>query len=120
MASALERLPARPKDRFEVYRVFDGLADEGKSGLDSGRTSIPLVKTFLLEHVSHDRGGDQVKPLADLWNSLGATPQSIDDTFYAVSGIVTDPETRKQTTRTTGLWSNMTNGFSRTTPLRIA
>jgi len=102
MASALERLPAKPKDRFEVYRVFDGLADEGKSGLDSGRTSIPLVKTFLIEHVSHDRGGNQVKPLADLWNCLGATPQSIDDTFYAVSGVVTDPETRKQTTRTTG------------------
>jgi len=38
--------PEKPKDRFEAYRFFNGLAVEGKEGLDVGHTRVPLVKTF--------------------------------------------------------------------------
>jgi len=48
--------PTQPKDRFEVYRFFNGLAEEGREGLDHRRSRVPLVKSFLLEHVSSGKG----------------------------------------------------------------
>ena len=48
--------PEAIKDRFEAYRFFNGLAVQGKEGLDVGHTRIPLVKTFLIEHVSGKSG----------------------------------------------------------------
>jgi hypothetical protein len=54
--------PAGAKDRFEVYRFFNGLSAEGQEGLRKGYTPVPLVKTFLLEHVS-SRDGVTAKTL---------------------------------------------------------
>jgi hypothetical protein len=75
--------PEAVKDRFEVYRFFNGLAIEGKEGLDEGRTRIPLVKTFLVEHVSA-KSGRTPKPAADIFRDLGVKMGPIDDTFFSV------------------------------------
>jgi hypothetical protein len=75
--------PESAKDRFEVYRFFNGLAVEGKEGLDAGRTRIPLVKTFLVEHVS-GRSGRTPKPPADIFRGIGVNLRQIDDTFLSV------------------------------------
>src|SRR5437867_4392768 len=75
--------PERPKDRFEVYRFFNGLAVEGKEGLDAGRTRIPLVKTFLVEHVS-GKSGRTPKSARAIFEELGANLGQVDDTFYTV------------------------------------
>lgn len=40
--------PSNPKDRFDVYRFFNGLSSESKEGIDQQRLRIPLVKTFFL------------------------------------------------------------------------
>ena len=32
--------PHNPKNRFEVYRFFNGLSEEGKEGLDRRRTRV--------------------------------------------------------------------------------
>jgi hypothetical protein len=83
----LSTLPKSPRDRFEVYRLFDGLAVEGKEGLDAGRTRVPLVKTFLLEHVS-GRDGNRPKSLSEIWRGLHGAPTQIDETLFSVTGTV--------------------------------
>src|ERR1035437_8883634 len=75
--------PDSAKDRFEVYRFFNGLAVEGKEGLDQGRTRVPLVKTFLVEHVS-GKNGRTPKPAADIFRDLGVKSGQIDDAFFSV------------------------------------
>ncbi len=75
--------PDSPKDRFEVYRFFNGLAVEGKEGLDQGRTRVPLVKTFLVEHVS-GKSGRTPKPAAEIFRELGVKAGPIDETFFSV------------------------------------
>jgi hypothetical protein len=42
-------LPERPKDRFEVYRLFDGISSDGKEGIDQKKKkgSSHLMLTFL-------------------------------------------------------------------------
>jgi hypothetical protein len=75
--------PESAKDRFEVYRFFNGLAVEGKEGLDAGRTRIPLVKTFLVEHVSA-RSGRTPKSPAEIFRDIGVNLRQIDDTFLSV------------------------------------
>lgn len=75
--------PDSANDRFEVYRFFNGLAIEGKDGLDQGRTRIPLVKTFLVEHVS-SKSGRTPKPAGKIFQDLGAKMRPIDDTFFGV------------------------------------
>ena len=79
--------PEKPKDRFEVYRFFNGLSAEGKSGLDEGRTPIPLVKTFLMEHVS-GRSNRQPRPPADIFRDLGTDVLPVDDTFLCIKAAV--------------------------------
>jgi hypothetical protein len=100
MPFPLSRLPRQPRDRFEVYRLFDGLSEEGKDGLDRGRTRVPLVKTFLLEHVS-GRDGNRPKPLQDIWRGLYSAPEQIDETFFSITGQVKD-EDGKISEATTG------------------
>ncbi len=100
MSFSLSRLPQTPRDRFEVYRLFDGLSEEGKDGLDRGRTRVPLVKTFLLEHVS-GRDGARTKSLQEIWDGLNASPVRIDETFCSVTGFVKD-EDEKVSPMTTG------------------
>lgn len=89
MPFQLSRLPRQPRDRFEVYRLFDGLAEEGKDGIDRGRTRVPLVKTFLLEHVS-GRDGTRPKALQAIWGMLHCSPQQIDETLFSITGQVKD------------------------------
>ena len=79
--------PEKPKDRFEVYRFFNGLSTEGKSGLDEGRTRIPLVKTFLLEHVS-GRSNRKPRQPSDIFRDLKNDIIPVDDTFLSVRAPV--------------------------------
>jgi hypothetical protein len=76
-------VPERPRDRFDVYRFFNGLSAEGQEGPEVGRTRIPLAKTFLLEHVSC-RTGRVPKPPQVIFESLGTTVTPIDDTFMEI------------------------------------
>ena len=75
--------PESIKDRFEAYRFFNGLSVEGKEGLDVGHTRIPLVKTFLIEHVS-SRSGRTPKPPAEIFRELKVKLGQIDDGFHSV------------------------------------
>ncbi|MBI3850558.1 MAG: hypothetical protein HY298_09860 [Verrucomicrobia bacterium] len=92
MSNALTKLPKKPKNRFEVYRVFNGLSAEGKEGLERGRMRVPLVKTFLLEHVS-SRNGAKVRPLTEIWRDLHTEPTQIDESFFSVEDLVKESET---------------------------
>src|SRR4051812_21681732 len=75
--------PDSVKDRFEAYRFFNGLAMEGKEGLDQGYTRVPLVKSFLVEHVC-SKSGRTPKSAAAIFEGLGAKTDQIDDTFMAI------------------------------------
>jgi hypothetical protein len=74
--------PNQPKDRFEVYRFFNGLAAEARDESDGRRTRTPIVKSFLLEHVAPRLGYPQ--PPANILRSLGAQVRPIDDTLIEV------------------------------------
>jgi len=91
----LRLAPQNPKDRFEVYRFFNGLSEEAKAGLDKRRTRVPLVKTFLLEHVS-SRGNEQPKPPERIFQALGAEVHKIDESFMSLTFNVIDRDTGKQ------------------------
>lgn len=93
--------PKNPKDRFEVYRFFNGLSEEAKEGVDRRRTRVPLVKTFLMEHVASHNGGQPKKP-REIFESLGGRVRLLDDTFMGVVFSVTDPETKRHVETTTG------------------
>ena len=75
--------PYAPKDRFEVYRFFNGISAEGKEGLNERYARIPLVKTFLLEHVS-SRSGRTPKAPAEILKAVGAEVRFLDDSFLEV------------------------------------
>lgn len=87
MPATLPQLPRKPKDRLEVYRLLNGMSYEGKEGIDVGKTRAPLVKTFLIEHVS-DKHGGQPKPPAEIWRRLRGDPEMIDDQFMSIQGEV--------------------------------
>src|SRR5947209_7685733 len=72
--------PPAPRDRFDVYRFFNGISAEVQEGLAQGRTRVPLVKTFLLEHVS-SRGGRRPIPPVDIFKRLGVETRQLDETF---------------------------------------
>ena len=93
--------PDNPKDRFDVYRFFNGVSAEGKEGIDAGRTRIPLVKTFLLEHVS-GAGRRKPKTVEVLWNGLGSQIRQIDESFFSITAEVKDPETEKYVRKVVG------------------
>jgi hypothetical protein len=78
--------PTQPKDRFEVYRFFNGLAVEGKEGLDRRRSRVPLVKSFLLEHVS-SASGRTPRPPQTILRSLGVDAAPLDETFMEVRDL---------------------------------
>lgn len=84
-----------------MYRLFNGLSEEGKDGIDQGRTRVPLVKTFLLEHVA-ERNGLKPKPLAEIWDRFAAQPSQVDESFFAVQGVADDPDTKQPRQLTTG------------------
>ncbi len=93
--------PTNPKDRFEVYRFFNGLSSEAKEGLDTRRLRAPLVKTFLLEHVAR-RGNVSPKSPEDIFRSLGADVHVLDDHFMALRFDEINPETQNRVKATTG------------------
>lgn len=76
-------VPSLVKDRFDVYRFFNGLAAESSERSDMGRARIPVVKSFLLEHVS-PCSGRVPQPPAEIFRQLGADVQSIDETFFGI------------------------------------
>ena len=87
MTVAFPQLPETPKDRLSVYRFFNGMSVEGKEGINAGKNHVPLVKTFLIEHVSSNHGG-QPKPPAEIWGRLNGAPRMIDDLFMSIPGEV--------------------------------
>jgi len=93
--------PTRPQDRFQVYRFFNGLAVEGKEGLDQRRSRVPLVKSFLLEHVS-SHGGRTPRQPTDIFQSLGAEVRRIDETFMEVRDLDSAPNASGLGQRTVG------------------
>lgn len=84
--------PQDAKDRFEVYRFYNGISGEAKEGLDRGRTRVPLVKSFLLEHASR-RSGHQPKPVDSLFAGFGVELKRVDQSFYSVTAEVTNEQT---------------------------
>ena len=93
--------PPNPRDRFEVYRFFNGLSAEAKEGIDQRQIRVPLVKTFLLEHVAR-RGNGRPKPPADIFKRLGAEITSLDEHFMGLKFEVQDPESGRKSRETTG------------------
>jgi hypothetical protein len=97
----LRLAPDNPKDRFAVYRFFNGVSEEGKEGLDLRRVRVPLVKTFLLEHVaSHEKG--HPKAAAEIFASLKARVRMLDESFMALTFDILDQETNQASPVTTG------------------
>jgi hypothetical protein len=92
--------PQNPKDRFDVYRFFNGMSAEGKAGLNKGQLRVPLAKTFLLEHVSRRTG--QPRPVAEIVRRLDATAVPLDDTFMELRFTERDPADGQMRCRTTG------------------
>ncbi len=76
-------LPDNPKDRMAIYAFLDGISAEARRGLEEGRTRVPLVKSFLLEHVAHGNG-HAPKPPQVLLERLGLRVRPIDESFFEV------------------------------------
>ena len=84
--------PRNAKDRFEVYRFYNGISGEAKEGLDRGRSRAPLVKTFLLEHVSK-QSVQQPKPADKLFPRVGVELKQVDKSLFSVTAEVTNGQT---------------------------
>ncbi|MDQ1351148.1 MAG: hypothetical protein QG657_1450 [Acidobacteriota bacterium] len=93
--------PPHPKDRFDVYRFFNGQSQEAKEGLDRRQTRVPLVKTFLLEHVA-SRGNGHPKSPGQIFKELGADIKMLDENFMALSFNVYDDEKKQTSNEVTG------------------
>lgn len=110
MPFPLTKLPQKPKDRFEVYRIFNGLSEEGKSGIDAAKTRVPLVKTFLMEHVS-ERGTQRPKPVGEIWERFSSVLTQIDESFYSVTDAAEDPDTGEKRQLATGYLERYSDRF---------
>ena len=102
--------PDNPRERFDVYRFFNGVSAEGREGIDAGHTRIPLVKTFLLEHVSAS-GRRKPKTTEVLWNGLGTETRQIDESFYSITADLKDPETEKIARKVVGFVESFDERF---------
>jgi hypothetical protein len=102
--------PANPKDRFEVYRFFNGLSAEAKQGLDQRYARVPLVKTFLLEHVAC-RGNGNPKPPACIFRGLGADIKMVDEHFMGLSFDIEDKDNKQKFRTTTGFLEQYNERF---------
>lgn len=76
-------VPQEPKDRFEVYRFFDGVSEESRETRSQVRGRVPMVKTFLLEHVSA-HGNRRQKSAEAIFGALGCELHRVDETFWVV------------------------------------
>ncbi len=102
--------PMRPKDRFEVYRFFNGLAADGQEGLDRRRLRVPLVKSFLLEHVS-SAGGRTPRPPNTILQALGVAVTRLDETFMEVREQDPGPTAAGSDRRTVGYVEQFSERF---------
>jgi len=93
--------PRAPQDRFEVYRFFNGLSAEAKEGIDRQRTRVPMVKTFLLEHVA-SRGNRRPTSPQEIFRRLGAELRTIDERFAELTAEVSDADTNSLRHAVTG------------------
>jgi hypothetical protein len=93
--------PTKPKDRFDVYRFFNGMSEEGKERLDQRRGQVPLVKTFLLEHVG-EHGSSVQKSPGEIFRGLGARVNLLDPKFLSLTYDVLDDESNVPRSLTTG------------------
>ncbi|MCX5638867.1 MAG: hypothetical protein NTX52_14415 [Planctomycetota bacterium] len=93
--------PENPKDRFDVYRFYNGLSAEAKEGIDKYRTRIPLVKTFLLEHVACRSNGRPKHP-ADIFKGMGVEVRMLDDHFMGLICEVFDRNLQQRSRAMTG------------------
>jgi len=93
--------PTLPKDRFDVYRFFNGLAVDAQEGILPPRSRVPLVKSFLLEHVS-SRGNRLVRTPEDIFRALGAEVRLLDDTFAEIRCIEDPPDATASGPRVVG------------------
>jgi hypothetical protein len=93
--------PENPKDRFDIYRFFNGLSSQGKEGLDQRHNRVPMVKSFLLEHVSPHNSICHKSP-RDIFIGFGAQTQMLDESFIELKFPVEDPKTKKKSWVTTG------------------
>lgn len=96
-----ELAPSNIKNRFDVYRYFNGVAIEAKENLDMRHLRTPLVKTFLLEHVSH-RGNGRPKSPVKIFEELGSEIKMIDDNFIELRFASMDQEGQNKSFITTG------------------
>lgn len=76
--------PENPRDRSAVYRFFDGKSSVAKEGLDASRLRVPLLKSFLLEHVAPGRDRKPRTP-REIFEELGTEVRMLDDDFMQVS-----------------------------------
>ena len=83
-------IPQAPKDRFEVYRFFDGLSEEGRENRARLQGRVPMVKTFLLEHVSA-HGERAQKPVETIFCALGCELSRVDESFWVLRAPITHP-----------------------------
>ncbi len=98
--------PAIVKDRFDVYRFFNGISVEQPRE----RTSrIPMVKSFLLEHVARRNGGTP-RRVDEIFRRLGAETKQIDESFFSVVAEAKD-EYGHPTRTTTGFVETYSERF---------
>ncbi|MCX7049771.1 MAG: hypothetical protein NTX50_30350 [Candidatus Sumerlaeota bacterium] len=102
--------PPNIKDRFDVYRFFNGLSVEPKVEAGRRRTKAPRVKSFLLEHVARRNNGNQKTP-EKIFADMGVGMKRIDDDFMAISGDVTDKESRTTSKQNTGFLEKLDSRF---------
>jgi len=103
--------PPHIQDRFDVYRFYNGLSVEGKEGLDKRRTRIPLVKSFLLEHIDNKRNDGRQKTPEEIFRTLVPEIRRIDDTFTEIRDDVKDTESKTISRQTTGFLEVLDNRF---------
>ena len=84
---ALNPVPQEPKDRFEVYRYFDGISEESREVRANVRGRVPMVKTFLLEHVSA-YGNRPQKSVELIFSMLRCELHRVDESFWVVRAPV--------------------------------
>ncbi|MDR1282052.1 MAG: hypothetical protein LBK99_14720 [Opitutaceae bacterium] len=82
-------VPQHPKERFDVYRYFDGISEESRDALIRAKGRVPMVKTFLLEHVSAHSSRRQ-KPVDEIFRNLGCELFRIDESFWGLRAPATD------------------------------
>ena len=106
----LRLAPYKPKDRFDVYRFFNGISDEERAELDDRRFRVPPVKTFLLEHVA--KGGNRLnKSPAEIFQRLGGHVTRLDESFFGLTFAITDSETKQVVEATTGFLEQYDDRF---------